>query len=144
MSTPRSWAMNRSEHSVNSRKKPLLLLAFGGSLAVHGVAYASLTRTSDHAPKAANDSASVVSFDVAALPLPAAPSPSRAAEAPSVRNQELSPVHAPHPRTPPVATTTAAPRAPSASAPLDLSGVTLTNDTGPGFAMPVGDGNALH
>jgi len=137
--------MSTSEDAVNSRAKAVLSGAFALSLAVHGVAYASLVSRTPQAPAAVE--VSTVSFEVKAPPPPA--------EAPPVA-PEPAPTHdatralekVPSPKAPPVAPVpmpTAAETTPArvAAAPLDLSGVTLTNDDG-SFSMPTGDGSALH
>jgi outer membrane biosynthesis protein TonB len=128
---------------MNPRARAGRLLAFCTSVGVHGVAYASLA-SSGHAPLP-RDFVSEVSIEVKPPPAPAAPPeplPPPPIPAPTAIKSTTSKI-AP---TPTVATVTPAPSAPSPAptAPLDLSGVTLTNDTGAGFAMPVGDGSALH
>jgi len=129
---------------MNPRARAGLLLAFCTSLGVHGVAYASL-QSSRH-ELAPRDFVSEVTIDVKPLPAPA-PSPEPAAPPPIP-----APAVTPHVMSRPAPATTVAPAAPVAPAPtapspaaaaLDLSGVTLTNDTGAGFAMPLGDGSAL-
>ena len=124
---------------MNGRAKISLLLAFGISVGVHGVAYASLSRTP--LESAARELVSEVNFEVKSLPEPP-PEPEPAPKAPEPVAKSNAPVvQAALPNQPlPVATATAATAAPA----LDLSGVTLTNDTGSGFVMPVGDGSALH
>jgi periplasmic protein TonB len=133
--------MSRIEDGVNSRARTVLLLAFGTSLAVHGVAYASLTSRTLEAP--APTEISTVSFEVKAPPTPEPQAPPKVPEAPAPRSVTPAPARALSTKAqPPIST--AAPAAPLAASPaLDLSGVTLTNDTGSGFAMPVGDGSAL-
>ncbi|HTA89266.1 MAG TPA: TonB family protein [Polyangiaceae bacterium] len=132
--------MSYVDDAVKSRAKAIFSMAFAASLALHGVAYASLGNQASDEP--ALVTVSTISFEVrpqakaepqelrkpteapraaSALPDPARPHLARAAAMP----------------TPMPAVTAAAPQ------PVDLSGVTLTNDTGDGFAMPVGDGNAL-
>jgi len=133
---------------MNPRRRTGLLLAFFTSLAVHGVAYASLT--GEHRqPGAAL--LSEVTFELPPLaeheratdppsPLPE-PTPSKLVEPAASKptgltrtlavRRELVPAQAPPP----------ASKDPHPA--LDLSGVTLTNDSGSGFATPVGDGSAL-
>jgi TonB family protein len=69
--------------------------------------------------------------------MPEAPAPHEAAPAP-VRPQQAPPKIQNQTASSPAPTSTA-----NAAAALDLSGVTLTNDSG-GFAMPTGDGSALN
>ncbi|MES1177332.1 MAG: TonB family protein [Myxococcales bacterium] len=128
---------------MNSRAKAGLFLAFCTSVGVHGVAYASLAK----APRESLpfDFASEVSIEVKPLPAPVAlPEPAPPAPDPAPTQGPIATAKI----APPAAVATAAPvpsaPGPIAAAALDLSGVTLTNDTGPGFAMPVGDGSALH
>jgi TonB family protein len=131
---------------MNSRAKAGLILAFCTSVGVHGVAYASLSSSRrDPAPR---DFVSEVSIEVKPLPaaaaLPELPTPLLPEPAPP-----KGPAAVPAPQLMPTAAvpnTAPAPSAPSPApaAALDLSGVTLTNDTGTGFAMPNGNGSALH
>ncbi len=133
--------MSHIESSVNPRAKAVFLWAFGASLAMHGVAYASLVSRTLDTP--APVSLSTVSFEVNAPPPvdpEAPPSPPEAPAAPSVTPLPAA-AHVAKAEPP---TQTPARTNPAASPPLDLSGVTLTNDTGDGFAMPTGDGSALH
>jgi len=123
---------------MQSRAKIVLSLAFCTSVGLHGVAYASLAGTRADGVQAA--SISEVTFEVKSkpepVPEPKAPEPiaaSAAAAVPASVTRATSSANAAE--APPL---TAAP-----TAPLDLSGVTLTNDNGTGFAMPVGDGSAL-
>lgn len=128
---------------MNSRAKLGLFLAFCTSVGVHGVAYAALS-AERRAPLAANE-VSQMNFELPPLPTSepepqVAPSPATA-PAPArptlpARNQAPSSAT----KSAPVTTNATATPAPA----LDLSGVTLTNDSGAGFAMPVGDGSALH
>ena len=128
---------------MNPRNKVGLNLAFLTSLGVHGVAFASLA--GGHAAPPAREVVSEVSFQVKPLPEPT-PEPElppqplgpertkRTGAPPAARSRPATPIAAAAP------TTSAAPPANA----LDLSGVTLTSDSGAGFAMPVGDGSALH
>jgi TonB family protein len=129
---------------MTSRARIGLSFAFCASVGAHGVAYASLSvqqREPLRPPEV-----SQMNFELPPLPV-AAPEPqpeaTRAAPEPPP-GRPTSAMHTPprnQPATSTAATTTAAP---TTAPPLDLSGVTLTNDTGTGFAMPVGDGSALH
>jgi TonB family protein len=134
--------MSRVEDAVNCRTKPLLLGAFGASLALHGVAYASLIgHPSD--PPAPSSLVSTVSFEVTAMTPPEPRTPKLPDTSGSV-----TPERAQAPNSKPAARTAIASPAPAArqvaSPALDLSGVTLTNEAESGFSMPVGDGSALH
>jgi TonB family protein len=123
---------------------PWLFWAFSSSFVLHGVAYASLSLAPPHARVASLQSE--VSFEINEPP-PAPPLPEREEEqpepeAPAPKLARAEPVRK-----------EAAPRAPSpaapheepkaAAAPLDLSGVTLTNDDGPSFGMALGNGRAF-
>lgn len=125
------------------RAKLGLFLAFCTSVGVHGVAYASLSK----APRESQRSAEVSEMNFELPPLPA---PEPAPEPPPSLTPEPTPTRPALATRMPAATqpTNSAPAAPQAAATaapvLDLSGVTLTNDSGAGFAMPVGDGSALH
>jgi TonB family protein len=133
--------MSHTENDVNSRAKTIFLWAFGASLAVHGVAYASLVSRTPDVP--APVSISTVSFEVDAPPPVEPQAPPNLPEAPAAHSVTPAPAAArvakPEPPTPTPAQTN-----PAGSPTLDLSGVTLTNDTGDGFALPTGDGSALH
>jgi protein TonB len=108
-----------------------LALAAVVSLAVHGMAYASLAYVPAHAPA---PPPSRVSFRISE-PVPAPPPPP---EPP--KPAEPEPVNA---APPPRAATAEAPL-PSAPPPVDLTGVTLTNDSGTAtFSTVVGNGAAL-
>jgi TonB family protein len=118
-------------------------LAFCTSVGLHGVAYASLSPAAREL--VGSHEVSQMNFELPPLPQPEPPEP----PAPSVTAERASPPATPATRTPvvkPAATPTApAPSTATTAAPaLDLSGVTLTNDSGAGFAMPIGDGSALH
>ncbi len=131
---------------MNSPTKAGLVLAFWASVGVHGVAYASLAKSARE--PALRDFVSEVSFDVPRLPDPieaaAPPSPAPSPEPAYSKRPAPAAVAVSKPATPaPPAAPPSAAKA-TASAALDLSGVTLTNDSGAGFAMPVGDGSALH
>lgn len=128
---------------MNSRARISLILAFCTSLGVHGVAYASLAF--GH-PGRTQAEVSQMDFELPPLPSPA---PASEPEPPSPASTPDPPRKAPVARAPAPSRAASAPTAPSnpATTPapaLDLSGVTLTNDSGVGFAMKVGDGSALH
>ncbi len=130
---------------MSSRARIGLILAFFSSVGAHGVAYASLAGRHDPAPR---DFVSEVSIEVAPPP-PATAIPEPPPPPESAPSKPIERAVRPPPSTPPAAAakpapsvTAAAPAAPSPA--LDLSGVTLTNDSGIGFAIPVGDGSALH
>ncbi len=122
------------------RHYPLFsLAALGASVLLHGVAYASLASVPKQAP--GSEMTSEVSFDVATPPPPA--------EAP--REPEPAAPAAPEPArrtpSPAAARSEPAPREPSsinAKAAVDLSGVTLTNDSGEaGWSSVTGNGSAM-
>lgn len=126
---------------MNSRVSVGLGLGFCASVALHGVAYASLHQGPRAIPQ--RDFVSEVSIEVRPRPtvaselkpeLPAPDLPAKHSERrlPTARHPALAVRESSSPR--PSAPTTAA---------LDLSGVTLTNDNGPAFSMPVGDGGPL-
>ena len=77
----------------------------------------------------------------AALPEPPSHDPLPAPAPTVVAHPPPSPVAR---TTLPTRSATPTPAPATAAAALDLSGVTLSNDTGTGFAMPLGDGSALH
>jgi len=129
---------------MNARAKIGLFLAFCTSVGVHGVAYAALS-VERRPPLAANE-VSQMNFELPPLPTP---EPEPPAEPPTPASVPAPPraavtARAPTPSHPtkdaPVTTNATASPTPA----LDLSGVTLTNDSGAGFAMPVGNGSALH
>jgi TonB family protein len=132
--------MSHTETEVNSRAKTVFSWAFAASVAAHGVAYASLTGRA--LEPAAPVSISTVSFEVNTPPPVEPEAPPNLAEAPAARSVTTAPVAARVTKTEPPARTPAQ-TSPAASPALDLTGVTLTNDTGNGFAMPTGDGSAL-
>ena len=129
---------------MNARAKVGLFLAFCTSVGLHGVGYAALLP--ERPPPPPESQISELNFE---LPLPptVAPEPE-----PEPSGQDLAPTaQAPHaaartlPTNHPVSSTAAAtPRAVNAAPTLDLSGVTLTNDSGASFAVPIGDGSPLH
>jgi periplasmic protein TonB len=130
----------RRGESVVERHYPLFMLAgLGASALLHGVAYASLAA----APRqqAGAPMTSEVAFEVAPLPPP--PEVAPAPEPPARSEPEparAAPRPAPQRAEPPPPETTAQ-RAQSA---VDLSGVTLTNDSGEaGWSSVVGNGSAL-
>ncbi len=133
--------MSYIEDAVNSRAKAIFSMAFAASLALHGVAYASLGSQASDEP--APVTVSTIDFEVkpqAKAEPQELPKPTEAPRAPSALPEPARP----HPaRTEAMPAPTPA-ATPTASPPVDLSGVTLTNDTGDGFAVPVGDGSALH
>jgi len=136
--------MSRIEDGVSSRAKTVLLLAFGASVALHGVAYASLMAPRFDGPPPAPAEASTVSFEVVASPPLETRAPPSMPEAPVAPSVTPAPARAPSTKVEPPAPA-AAPVSPALASPaLDLSGVTLTNDTGSGFAVPTGDGGAPH
>ncbi|HEX6276662.1 MAG TPA: energy transducer TonB [Polyangiaceae bacterium] len=110
-----------------------LALAFAASGILHGVAYASLGFAPQRSP--AKLPAASVAFEVRqAEPFETKPEPPKPApdEPKPVERRAAAAVAAPKPA--------AAPE--PARAPVDLSGVTLTNADGAGdFAMPAGDGS---
>lgn len=122
---------------------PWLLWALSSSLVLHGVAYASLGLS----PRSTRErpGPSEVSFEVNPLPEPPPPPPPLPVEPepqtpeprsmPTVQNRI-----APAPTVPAPAPAKAEP---APAAPLDLSGVTLTNAGDSGFSMPVGNGQAF-
>jgi len=129
---------------MNSRAKIGLVWAFCTSLGLHGGAYASLA-TEAQRPKRST-LVSEVNFELPPVPTelrepePASATEPRAANARAAARQP-APQNRPSPvAAAPVPTTERA----TPDDALDLSGVTLTNDSGSGFAMPVGDGSAQH
>lgn len=137
--------MSTPEKALNSRAKAVFSGAFALSLAAHGVAYASLTNRAP-TPRAAVK-VSTVSFEVKAPPPPpeappTAPEPAPT-QSPAPALEKVSSPKTPLPAPAQAAATPPSAATKGAAAPLDLSGVTLTNDNG-GFAMPTGDGSALH
>jgi len=108
------------------------------SLALHGIAYGTLS--DEVLAKRPPPPKSVVAFEVTSpppvpelpTPEPAPREPEPAATRPVAERPRADP---PPPRTEPT------PTAPSNEV-LDMSGLTLTNDQGAGFAMPIGNGLA--
>lgn len=132
--------MSYVEDAVNSRTKAIFSMAFAASLALHGVAYASLSSQASAEP--APVSVSTVSFELKAQPKAQPEQPPNPLETTAAATAIPEPARPRLTRT--EATPTPTPAATStATQPVDLSGVTLTNDTGNGFSMPVGDGSAL-
>ncbi|MET0794363.1 MAG: hypothetical protein ABW061_22765, partial [Polyangiaceae bacterium] len=126
---------------MKSRAKIGLTLAFCTSVGVHGVAYASLA--GNQRDPVARDFVSEVSIEVKPLPPPVAPPEPPTPLPEPARSRSPEPALATRISPPTPATPSAPPPSTPAPAPaLDLSGVTLTNDTGTGFAIPVGDGSA--
>jgi len=128
---------------MHSRARIGLFLAFCASVGAHGVAYASLSV--EHRARLRPNQVSEVSFELPPLPTaqPEPPSndPRPAAAPTAIAHAPPSPVAR---ATVPTRSATPTPAPVSAAPALDLSGVTLSNDTGTGFAMPLGDGSALH
>jgi len=125
-----------------SRRHALWALgAFGSSLVLHGICYASLAGV-PRAPKK-DTRVSVVSFDVPAPkaepPPPPAPEPAAEPEPEPLRARPQPARNVPLAPTPAAEPPKAAETPPAAA--LDLTGVTLTNEAG-GFAMPTGNGAA--
>jgi TonB family protein len=126
------------------RPKMSLFLAFCSSIGAHGVAYASLSAKQLDVRRPA--AISEMEFELPPLPAPE-PDPQPPAAGPTAEPASLQPAHVmrssstsqARPSTP-----TVSKAMPSNAGALDLSGVTLTNDSGSGFAMPLGDGSALH
>lgn len=125
---------------------PWLFWAFSSSFVLHGVAYASLSLAPRHARVASLQSE--VTFEVnEPPPPPPLPRDDPEPEAPEAQPTKAEPKLA---RIEP-ARAAQAPRAPQATtaseakpaAPLDLSGVTLTNDDGPSFGMALGNGRSF-
>ena len=106
------------------------------SVVAHGIAYASLGL----APKLRIEPApSRVAFRVHEPQAPKPPPPKPADPEPPAPERRAN---TPKPKAPPPVNTPAP--VPPAAAPVDLRGVTLTNDTGGGsWASAVGDGSAL-
>lgn len=126
---------------MNAHAKPLIFVAFAASVAVHGLAYASLAG-GDSRPHDTRPNVSLVNFELPE-PAPAAlPTPSQAPEITPERPRAAAPRSAPTSEAKAQASPT--PSSPTPSPTLDLSGVTLSNDTGQGFEMPLGDGSPLH
>ena len=127
---------------MSTPRKAWFAVAFCTSVGAHGAAYASLA-AAPREPRAAR-LPSEVRFEVNPVPPPPT---AKVASEPVLRQlparAKASLTRAPS-ATPPIAPPGAVP-APSETPAraLDLSGVTLTNDTGSGFAMPVGDGSTL-
>ena len=120
-----------------------LALAFVGSVGAHGVAYGSLS--GQHVEELRPAEISEMNFELPPLPTNA-PDPQAAAERSTAEPAPAPPSLARRALASKQATSrTVAPShaAPSTAPALDLSGVTLTNDSGADFAMPTGDGSAL-
>lgn len=126
---------------------PWLFWAFSSSFVLHGVAYASLSFAPRHARIEALQSE--VTFEVNEPapppplprdePEPEAPEPPVAKPEPKLAR--IEPTRSPQTARAPQP---AAPASdPKPAAPLDLSGVTLTNDEGPSFGMALGNGRAF-
>lgn len=131
MFDPKTWP-GAAEDAMTQRPVVALTIAAVLSLAVHGIAYASLAYVPKRAPV---PPPSRVSFRVTS-PEPAPPLPP---EPPKQVGPEPAKVAPPPPQAP-------APEAPppDAPAPVDLTGVTLTNDSGnASFSTLVGNGAAL-
>lgn len=124
---------------------PWVFWALASSLVLHGVAYASLGLAPSAAP--APRVSSELAFEVATslpeppppAPEPEPPPPEPEPEAPpTARPVSVTAPKAAAANPPPAAPPTAAP-----PAPIDLSGVTLTNAGESSFAMQTGNGQAL-
>jgi outer membrane biosynthesis protein TonB len=126
----------RAENVVERHQPIFVLAALGASLLLHGVAYASLTL----APAAAVSSnpTSEMAFEVAPPPPPRAAEP----EPPPPAPRPIERVSLPRPAAaPPEPRQTPAPRS---VAPVDLSGVTLSNDSGDAsWASAAGNGGRM-
>jgi TonB family protein len=136
-------ALKSTEDPLRWPTLPWLVWALASSLMLHGVAYASLGFTPARASSAHRTSE--VEFGVAE-PLPP-PEPHEAPETEPPRPESepiVARAPAPMKATPmPPAETKSDPTPTSAVAPLDLSGVTLTNAGDNGFAMRTGNGQAF-
>ncbi|HEY3252924.1 MAG TPA: TonB family protein [Polyangiaceae bacterium] len=124
---------------MTSRTRIGLFLAFCVSLGLHGVAYASLSAEHRVPPRPAP--VSQMNFE-----LPPLVSKETEPEPPNqvVAAAKPEPAHTPaSKRAPSSAPTPTSAAAPTHAPALDLSGVTLTNDTGADFSVPVGDGSPL-
>jgi TonB family protein len=128
---------------MHSRAKTGLFMAFCASVGAHGVAYASLSADRRAPPRP--HEVSEMNFELPPLPT-AEPEPtSNILEPAPTRTTVLAPaLPARLPAKTAATPTPPTPPAPTSAPALDLSGVTLSNDTGAGFSMPVGDGSALH
>jgi TonB family protein len=113
-----------------------LTLGLAGSLLAHGAAYAALGNAPAASP--VRTAPSSVEFEVAAPkppPLPELPEPPRRPEPEPTPLQHGAPPVAPPPAPPP----------PAAPKTIDLSGVTLSNESGDaGWSSPSGDGSSRH
>jgi TonB family protein len=139
MSTQKSLA-GSLEQRMNSRAKMALLLAFCASVAVHGAAYASLSADRRRAPALRQNSE--MSFELPPLPTAAVePEPTSQPPEPALPRNSVA-AHAPPVSRHAPAAAEPAPSVKAEASALDLSGITLSNDTGVGFAMPAGDGSA--
>jgi protein TonB len=131
---------NSKEDPMRWPTLPWLLWALASSLVLHGVAYASLGLAPK--PEPAPNISSELAFEVNAPP-PAPPPPEP--EPPEPPASEPTPVAnrpAPAVKREALSPPKSEPASPSAAAPVDLSGVTLTN-AGSDFAMQGGNGLAL-
>jgi TonB family protein len=116
------------------------ILAFGASLGAHGAAYASLSARPVTVHREPPPSS--IDFELSpppkapALPVPEEPAPKAPAKPTTLAAQSkpAAPTRPLLPRTPATSTTT--------SAAPELSGVTLTDESSEGPAMPSGDGSA--
>jgi len=131
---PRTWR-RRIETTMTQHPFIGLLTACGVSVLAHGIAYASLALAP---PPPSEPPPSRVSFRVHE------PEPLRPAPPPPPEPARAEPARAePAKAAPPKPTPNPPPPVPAA-APVDLRGVTLTNDTGGGsFASAVGNGSAF-
>jgi len=130
---------------MSSRAKIGLFLAFCSSVGLHGVAYAALSV--ERRPMAPDHRISELSFELPPLATaePTAEPPAKNEKAAPTAKASSAPLPAAKAKpTVDRSPARAAPTAVSAAPVLDLSGVTLSNETGAGFAMPLGDGSPLH
>ena len=127
---------------MKTRAQLGLFLAFCSSVAAHGAAYASLPARHERLPRGPR--VSEMNFELPPLPelLPEPERPQRVPESAALRSDPPARAAAHIP--PAKSAAQAAPPATTSPPPaLDFSGVTLTNETGLGFAMPVGNGSPL-
>lgn len=123
---------------MNKPSFGLTLAALGTSFVLHGVAYASLPAVRAFGW---SEQQSEVVMEIAAPKRPVEPPPAKAPE--RVEPEPERPAPAPRPAAPqPKAVTPPAPEPTPVRAPVDLRGVTLTNDGDGSFASVVGDGSS--
>jgi TonB family protein len=124
------------EEAMTRSSLGLTLFAVAASLALHGAAYASLPR---RAALGGADPVPPVTVEV----VPARPRHEPPREAAVPKSEPMPEPTPPRPRTPPAPERTPAPEPVRPSGPLDLRGVTLTNEGGGDFSAPIGDGSRL-